>query len=174
MGIAAAAATLFISNFSINRAVRRKLKLSTFLFSAYIAANIVVALRPELVGAGREAVDAPWHPFTAKLVRTARATVVPIYFPGQNSRFFQLASHLSYSLRIALLFRETANRLGSQVDVAIGPPIPFAELEGFTDRRAMTLELRRRTLELARFFRPRGAPLPDYRQEFHFPAWVQE
>jgi putative hemolysin len=123
---------------------------------------------------GREAVDAPWHPFTAKLVRTAKATVVPIYFPGQNSRFFHIASHLSYSLRVALLFRETANRLGAEVDVAIGRPIPFAELEGFTDRRAMTVELRRRTLELARLFRPPGAPLPDYRQEFVFPPWVAE
>ncbi len=123
---------------------------------------------------GREAVDAPWHPFTAKLARTAKATVVPIYFPGQNSRFFHIASHLSYSLRVALLFRETANRLGAEVDVAIGRPIPFAELKDFTDRRAMTLELRRRTLELARFFRPPGAPLPDYRQEFLFPSWISE
>ena len=123
---------------------------------------------------GREAVDAPWHPFTAKLARTGRATVVPIYFPGQNSRSFQLASHLSYSLRIALLFRETANRLGSDVDVAIGRPIPFEELERFTDRRAMTMELRRRTLALARAFRPPGAPLPDYRQEFHFPFHITE
>jgi hypothetical protein len=38
----------------------------------------------------------------------------------------------------------------------------------------MTVELRRRTLELARFFRPPGAPLPDYRQEFVFPPWVAE
>jgi putative hemolysin len=123
---------------------------------------------------GREAVDAPWHPFAAKLARTAKATVVPIYFPGQNSRVFQVASHLSYSLRIALLFRETANRLGAAVDVAIGRPIPYAELARFTDRRAMTLEMRRRTLELARLFRPPGAPLPDHRQEFHFPSWISE
>jgi putative hemolysin len=122
----------------------------------------------------REAVDAPWHPFTAKLARTARATVVPIYFPGQNSRAFQLASHLGYSLRIALLFRETASRLGAAVDVAIGRPIPFEELEHLTDRRALTLELRRRTLALARAFRPPGAPLPDYRQEFHFPSYISE
>ena len=63
MGIAAAAATLFISNFSVNRAVRRKLKLSTFLLGAYIATNLAVALRPELVGAGREAVDAQLRAF---------------------------------------------------------------------------------------------------------------
>jgi putative hemolysin len=123
---------------------------------------------------GRAAVDAPWHPFTAKLARTARATVVPIYFPGQNSRSFQLASHVSYSLRIALLFRETASRLGGEIDVAIGRPIPFEELEHLTDRRAMTLELRRRTLALARAFRPPGALLPDYRQEFHFPSYISE
>ena len=63
LGIAAVAATLFISNFSVNRAVKRKLKLSTFLFSAYIVVNVVVFLRPELVGAGREDVDAQLRAF---------------------------------------------------------------------------------------------------------------
>ena len=39
------------------------------------------------------AVDLPWAPFTAKLLRMSQATVVPVFFVGQNSRLFQLASH---------------------------------------------------------------------------------
>ncbi len=64
------------------------------------------------------AVDLPWAPFTAKLLRMSRATVVPVYFVGQNSRLFQLASHLSLTLRLSLVFRETARRIGSKLQGA--------------------------------------------------------
>jgi small-conductance mechanosensitive channel/CRP-like cAMP-binding protein len=63
MGVAAMAATLLVSNLSLNRTVKRKLKLSTFLFSAYVAVNLVVLLRPELIGAGKEHVDAQLRAF---------------------------------------------------------------------------------------------------------------
>lgn len=71
------------------------------------------------------AVDLPWAPFTAKLLRASKATVVPIYFVGQNSRLFQLASHLSLTLRLSLVFRETARRIGSRLKVRVGEPIPL-------------------------------------------------
>ena len=62
------------------------------------------------------AVDLPWAPFTAKLLRMSKATVVPIFFVGQNSRLFQLASHLSLTLRLSLVFRENrkAHRFAPQ------------------------------------------------------------
>jgi small-conductance mechanosensitive channel/CRP-like cAMP-binding protein len=63
MGVAALAATLLVSNLSQNRTVKRKLKLSTFLFSAYVAVNLVVLLRPELIGVGKEDVDAQLRAF---------------------------------------------------------------------------------------------------------------
>ena len=55
MGVAALAATLFVSRFTVNRVVRRKLKLSVFLFAGYVLVNLVVAVRPELVGAENDA-----------------------------------------------------------------------------------------------------------------------
>ena len=63
IGIAAAAATLVISNLSVNRTIKRKLKLSTFLFGAYVAVNVLVLLRPELIGSGKEQVDAQLRAF---------------------------------------------------------------------------------------------------------------
>lgn len=59
------------------------------------------------------AVGLPWAPFTAKLLRMSRATAVPVFFMGQNSRLFQLASHLNLTLRLSLVFRETARRIGA-------------------------------------------------------------
>ena len=96
------------------------------------------------------AVDLPWAPFTAKLLRMSKATVVPVFFVGQNSRLFQLASHLSLTLRLSLVFRETARRIGSRLKVRVGKPIPFAEIAHIEDRAELVMELRKRTFALAR------------------------
>jgi len=96
------------------------------------------------------AVDLPWAPFTAKLLRASQATVVPIFFAGQNSRLFQLASHLSLTLRLSLVFRETARRIGSRLRVRVGEPIPFSEIAHIEDRATLVAELRKRTFGLAR------------------------
>jgi putative hemolysin len=96
------------------------------------------------------AVDLPWAPFTAKLIRMAKATVVPVYFVGQNSRLFQLASHLSLTLRLSLVFRETARRIGSALRLRIGAPIPYSAIASIEDRNALVQELRKRTFALAR------------------------
>ena len=115
------------------------------------------------------AVDIAWHPFAAKLLMLSKATVVPIYFAGQNSRIFQLASHLSYTWRLSLFFWETARRIGTALDVAVGEPIVFEELDGLVGREALLSELRRRTYDLAATLitEPEKRAHPD--QEYKFP-----
>lgn len=95
------------------------------------------------------ALDLPWAPFAAKLAMGARATIVPFYFEGQNSRLFQIASHLSLTLRLSLLFRETAKRMGTRLGVRIGRPIAHEEWQVFATREALLAEMRRRTFDLA-------------------------
>lgn len=97
-----------------------------------------------------QAVDLAWAPFTAKLLRMSKATVVPVFFTGQNSRLFQLASHLSLTLRLSLVFRETTRRIGTDVKVRVGAPIPFSEIAHIEDRSDLVMELRKRTYALAR------------------------
>ena len=53
--------------------------------------------------------DAPWTTFAAKIIREARATVVPIFFHGQNSRKFHVASHIGEPFRMAMLVHEAIN-----------------------------------------------------------------
>jgi putative hemolysin len=115
------------------------------------------------------AVDVAWHPFAAKLVMMAKPTVVPVYFAGQNSRLFQLASHTSYTMRLSLFFWETARRMGSELEVAIGEPIPFADLAGYEDRTSLLRELRRRTYALASTFDQPPPRQPPFDREFAFP-----
>jgi putative hemolysin len=118
---------------------------------------------------GGPAVDPVWHPFVGKLVLSTRATIIPVYFAGQNSRLFQIASHWNYTARLSLLFRETARRIGSQVEMAVGEPISAEILRALGDRRDILLELRRRTLALAEDL---GHEPQDYRREFSFPARI--
>lgn len=93
--------------------------------------------------------DPDWKPFTARLIQDARATVVPVYFAGQNSRLFQIASQFSQTLRLSLLFKEVINKMDREMSVEIGTPIPFDELAHLTNRHLLCATLRERTYSLA-------------------------
>lgn len=107
--------------------------------------------------------DPVWRKFTARMIARSGATVVPVYFDGQNSRLFQLASHLNYHLRLALLIREFRARVDAPVRVVIGRPIPGAELAARrSDPKAMMDFLRRTTYDLS----PRPVAPGAYGYEF--------
>ena len=88
------------------------------------------------------AVDPEWKPFVGRLIQESRATVVPFFFEGQNSRLFQWASLISMTLRLSLLFREVVNKMEGEVPVRIGTPIAYDALARFQDRRQLTDYLR--------------------------------
>lgn len=83
-------------------------------------------------------VDGPWTTFAAKIIREAEATVVPLYFHGQNSRKFHLASHIAEPLRMALLVHEALRMFGRTMRVEIGPALSWQELQAQGGRSALT------------------------------------
>lgn len=95
------------------------------------------------------AMDPTWRTFTAKMIQRSDARVVPIYFDGANSRVFQIASHLHYTLRMAIMISEFRMRVGTPVRVAVGEPLPAAELRARRDPRALMAHLRQATYDLA-------------------------
>ncbi len=107
-----------------------------------------ISTAPDRLGRQR-AVDGPWQPFTAQLIQRSRATVVPICFEGQNSRLFQIASHISPMLRLSLIFHEVQSRIGTIMPVAIGEPRAFADLPPLRDRQLLADHLRTLTYGLA-------------------------
>lgn len=107
-----------------------------------------VSTAPDRLGR-HPAVDARWQPFVSQLIQRSQAHVVPIWFGGQNSRLFQIASHLSLALRLSLIFHEVKARIGSCVPVVIGDPIPFADLAHIRDRQSLADHLHDLTYKLA-------------------------
>ncbi len=82
--------------------------------------------------------DAPWSTFAAKLIRESKATVVPVFFHGQNSRKFHIASHIAEPLRMALLVHEALNKFNSVIDLSIGAPITWDQMSAIENRKALT------------------------------------
>jgi len=117
----------------------------------------------------KRAVDAEWKTYTGRLIAQAKAPVAPVFFAGQNSRMFQLASHISMTLRLSLLFKEVHDRIGSELHVRIGEAVPFEKLPATGDRQAFMRHLREMTYSLGEGVpapgkshekRPRRAPKP--------------
>ncbi len=82
--------------------------------------------------------ELPWKTFTAKMIRSSKATVLPLYFEGQNSWLFHLVSRFSLTLRLALLIREFRKILGTAITARAGDPIPYETLSGFKDQKEVT------------------------------------
>lgn len=118
-----------------------------------------VATAPNPLG---HAVDLPWKSFVSRLVISARATVIPVYFEGQCSALFHAASHVSLTLRLSLLIYEFRRKVGSRLVVRIGPPVPFAALRHGDDRKALVGELYELVHRLGRTVPPDPARLPEY------------
>lgn len=94
------------------------------------------------------AFDMEWKLFTAKMIQMSKATVVPIYFVGQNSRLFQLFSHVNQTFRLALIIRELNRLRGKTVSARIGDPIPYDTVAHIKSRKDLLAHLREETYAL--------------------------
>lgn len=94
--------------------------------------------------------DPGWRSFTARMIAKSQATVVPVFFEGQNSRVWQIASHLHVTLRMALYINEFGKRVDTSVRVHVGEPIRRATLdERVKDPKSLMAFLRDKTYELS-------------------------
>jgi len=95
------------------------------------------------------AIEAEWNLFTHKMIQRSGATIVPVHFTGQNSRFFLIANKLSETLRQGLLLYEIKRALFKPQRPHIGAPIPASELEKWEGNpRGFLAWLREHTLAL--------------------------
>ena len=123
---------------------------------AHLAAGGVVTLFPSGVVASSDtwwgpAVERDWNPFTAKMIIKSGASVVPIRFPGANSRPYQIADKLSATLRQGLLLHEVVHALNKAQRPHVGQPFdPSLIAERSSAPRDLMAWMRAETLALGR------------------------
>lgn len=95
------------------------------------------------------AVEREWAVFTAKMIRQSRARVVPIFFPGANSRAYQMANRIAATLRQGLLLHEVVNSCNKPQKPVVGPALTDEQLELLhSDPRGFMAWLRDHTMSL--------------------------
>ncbi|MFN8440194.1 MAG: lysophospholipid acyltransferase family protein [Caldilineaceae bacterium] len=87
--------------------------------------------------------DLEWKLSAAKLIHQTKATVIPIFFHGQNSHLFHLVSFFSLSLRLSLIMHELNKMMSQTLRISIGDPIPYEQLAAHKSRKALTDHLRK-------------------------------
>lgn len=123
---------------------------------AHLAAGGVVTLFPSGVVASSDtiwgpAVERDWNPFTAKMILKSGATVVPIRFPGANSRAYQIADKVSATVRQGLLLHEVVHALNHSQRPHVGQPFdPAGIAERASAPRELMAWMRSETLALGR------------------------
>lgn len=96
------------------------------------------------------AVEQEWNVFTAQMIRRSGARVVPIHFPGSNSRWYQIANRVSPILRQGLLLHEIVRSCNKPQAPVVGEPLTDVQMEQLqTDPRGFMAWLREHTLSLA-------------------------
>jgi putative hemolysin len=103
--------------------------------------------------------DLPWKQFTARLVRTGRATVLPVHVHGQNGSLFHLVSKWSQTLRYGLLIGAFRRLRGRTIRLTVGAPIRYGSDLSEMHGRQLTNSLREAVFGLA----PAGPARPPLR-----------
>lgn len=92
-------------------------------------------------------IEHDWNPFTAKMILKSGADVLPVFFPGRNTRFYQIANLVSPTLRQGLLLHEVCKVLDKPQCPQIGEIISSEECaEWSSDPRGFMAWLREKTL----------------------------
>ncbi len=101
------------------------------------------------------AIEQEWNVFTAKMIRRSGARVVPIFFPGSNSRAYQIANKMSAILRQGLLLHEIVRSCNKPQSPVIGDPVSDEDMQLLErDPRGFMAWLRKHTLGLGESLKP--------------------
>ncbi len=93
-------------------------------------------------------IDTEWQPTLIRMARRAQATILPIYFNGENSWYFQLLNKISVKLSDLRLPGELSNKKGKEILMRIGSHINSVELDSFKDDKSIAKYLRSRSYAL--------------------------
>ncbi|MEM6577616.1 MAG: 1-acyl-sn-glycerol-3-phosphate acyltransferase [Pseudomonadota bacterium] len=122
---------------------------------AHLKEGGVISVFPSGVVASSDTMFGPviereWAVFTAQMIRRSSAQIVPIYFPGANSRVYQIANCISPTLRQSFLLHEVVKSCNKPQVPVVGAPITADRMSMLeSDPRGFMSWLREHTLSLA-------------------------
>lgn len=94
--------------------------------------------------------DREWQPSVIKLIKGVKVPVVPMYFSGNNSWFFNFLDLVDWRLRSLRLGHEVYNKRGKTIHVRFGEPIMPDEIARHTDLDELGEFLKDKTYTLAK------------------------
>ena len=100
----------------------------------------------------RKLQDREWQESMLRIIKKAGVPVIPIYFPGRNSRFFYFLGLISWKLRLLRLPSEYFNKNRGVHKVIVGEPISVEEQLQYKDLKEYGQMLRSRVYDM---------PVPD-------------
>lgn len=92
--------------------------------------------------------DLPWQPTIIRLIKQLQVPVVPIFFHGHNSTFFNILGLIDWRLRTLRLPAEVFRAKGSEVHVSVGNPISVETQKKYDSVEAFGEFLRAETYKL--------------------------
>lgn len=94
--------------------------------------------------------DREWQPSVIKLIKKVNVPVIPMYFSGKNSWFFNFLDLVDWRLRSLRLGHEVRNKKGKNLHVRFGEPIMPDTIKSFANIEDLGTFLKQKTYELAK------------------------
>ncbi|MBP5314819.1 MAG: lysophospholipid acyltransferase family protein [Muribaculaceae bacterium] len=92
--------------------------------------------------------DRDWQPVVTRLIQKMKVPVVPIFFHGRNSNWFNFLGMISWKLRTLRLPAEVFSRKSYKFRISCGEPIMPEELAKFTTPEELGAFLKSKTYAL--------------------------
>ncbi len=97
-----------------------------------------------------EVEDREWQTPVIKLIQNAQVPVIPMYFSGKNSWFFNFLDLVDWRLRSLRLGHEVYNKKGKTIYIRFGEPIMPDEQKSHPDTKEFGNFLKDKTYSLAK------------------------
>lgn len=97
-----------------------------------------------------EVEDREWQEPVLKLIRKVKVPIIPMYFSGKNSWFFNFLDLVNWRLRSLRLGHEVYNKRGKTIYLRFGTPILPEEQAKYTDIKEYGEFLKAKTYALAK------------------------
>lgn len=95
--------------------------------------------------------DREWQPTIMRLIQKLKVPVVPIYFHGHNSVFFNILGMIDWRLRTLKLPSEVFRRHDHTFRVSIGQPIMPEEMAPYATEHELAAFLKGRTYDMKKW-----------------------